>query len=88
MNSENAIEVRNMSKSFKISRDRANSLKDLLLIRGRSKPERHEVLNDITLDIKKGEPLVCLHEVIYDQKGRPLHNSIQLIRGDRFVFRI
>ena len=40
------------------------------------------------LDIKKGEPLVCLHEVIYDQKGRPLHNSIQLIRGDRFVFRI
>lgn len=40
------------------------------------------------LDIKNGEPLVCLHEVIYDQKGRPLHNSIQLIRGDRFVFRI
>lgn len=40
------------------------------------------------LEIKNGEPLVCLHEVIYDQKGRPLHNSIQLIRGDRFVFRI
>ena len=40
------------------------------------------------LEIKSGEPLVCLHEVIYDQKGRPLHNSIQLIRGDRFVFRI
>lgn len=33
-------------------------------------------------------PLVCLHEVIYDQRGRPLHNSVQLIRGDRFVFRI
>lgn len=29
-----------------------------------------------------------LHEVVYDQKGRPLHNSLQLIRGDRFVFRI
>ena len=40
------------------------------------------------LDIKKDAPLVCLHEVIYDQRGRPLHNSIQLIRGDRFVFRI
>ena len=40
------------------------------------------------LDIKAGIPLVCLHEVIYDQRGRPLHNSIQLIRGDRFVFRI
>ena len=40
------------------------------------------------LDTAPGTPLVCLHEVIYDQRGRPLHNSIQLIRGDRFVFRI
>ena len=40
------------------------------------------------LEIKEGTALVCLHEVIFDQKGRPLHNSIQLIRGDRFVFRI
>lgn len=40
------------------------------------------------LEIQEGTPLVCLHEVIYDQRGRPLHNSIQLIRGERFVFRI
>ena len=40
------------------------------------------------LDIETGAPLMRLHEVVYDQKGRPLHNSIQLIRGDRFVFRI
>ena len=40
------------------------------------------------LDIETGTPLMRLHEVVYDQKGRPLHNSIQLIRGDRFVFRI
>ena len=40
------------------------------------------------LETETWEPLVCLHEVIYDQKGRPLHNSVQLIRGDRFVFRI
>ena len=40
------------------------------------------------LDTKEDAPLVCLHEVIYDQRGRPLHNSIQLIRGERFVFRI
>jgi len=40
------------------------------------------------LEIKEGAPLVCLHEVIFDQRGRPLHNSIQLIRGERFVFRI
>ena len=40
------------------------------------------------LGIEPGTPLVCLHEVVYDQRGRPLHNSVQLIRGDRFVFRI
>ena len=40
------------------------------------------------LDVEPGAPLMRLHEVVYDQKGRPLHNSIQLIRGDRFVFRI
>ena len=40
------------------------------------------------LGIEPGAPLMRLHEVVYDQKGRPLHNSLQLIRGDRFVFRI
>ena len=40
------------------------------------------------LSIETGSPLMKLHEVVYDQKGRPLHNSLQLIRGDRFVFRI
>ena len=40
------------------------------------------------LKVKPKAPLVRLHEVIYDQKGRPLHNSIQLIRGEQFVFRI
>ena len=40
------------------------------------------------LDIPQGFPLLELREVIFDQLGRPLHNSIQLIRGDRFVFRI
>ena len=40
------------------------------------------------LGVEPGAPLMRLHEVVYDQKGRPLHNSLQLIRGDRFVFRI
>ena len=40
------------------------------------------------LNVNAGAPLMKLHEVVYDQKGRPLHNSTQLIRGDRFVFRI
>ncbi len=40
------------------------------------------------LNAEPGIPLIRLREVVYDQKGRPLHNSLQLIRGDRFVFRI
>ncbi|MBQ3461137.1 MAG: ABC transporter ATP-binding protein [Solobacterium sp.] len=60
MNPENAIEVRNMYKSFKISTDRAGTLKDLLVIRGRKKPKRLEVLNDVSLDIKKGETVALI----------------------------
>ena len=40
------------------------------------------------LETEAGAPLVRLHEVVYDQRGRPLHNSVQLIRGEQFVFRI
>lgn len=40
------------------------------------------------LETEEGNPLICLHEVVFDQRGRPLHNSVQLIRGERFVFRI
>ncbi len=40
------------------------------------------------LETEEGAPLICLHEVIYDQRGRPLHTNIQLIRRERFVFTI
>jgi GntR family transcriptional regulator len=40
------------------------------------------------LEMETGAPLIRLHEVIYDQRGRPLHTNVQLIRGDRFVFTI
>lgn len=40
------------------------------------------------LKVPEGTPLLYLEEVIYDQKGRPLHNSRQWIRGDQFTFRI
>ena len=40
------------------------------------------------LNVAPESPLMRLREVVYDQRGRVLHNSVQLIRGDRFVFRI
>ena len=44
--------------------------------------------NASLLDIQTGNPLICLREVVYDQKGRPLHNSVQLICGDRYTTHI
>ncbi len=40
------------------------------------------------LSIDSGAPLIFLHEVIYDQKGRPLHTSRQYIRGDIFTLNL
>lgn len=59
MKQEHAIEVRNMSKSFKIQSDKANSIKNLIVQKRKNVIKRHEVLNDINLDIRKGET-VCL----------------------------
>ena len=60
MSNTNAIEIRNMSKSFKIQHDGAKSLKELIVRFGGSKAERHEVLKNISLDIKKGETVALI----------------------------
>ncbi len=40
------------------------------------------------LSVDTGTALLRLEQVIYDQHGSPLHTSHQVIRGDRFTFRI
>ena len=40
------------------------------------------------LDVNPGDALLQLVQVIFDQHGAPLHTSHQVIRGDRFTFRI
>ena len=40
------------------------------------------------LQTEPGSALLQLDQVIYDQHDRPLHTSHQVIRGDRFTFRI
>ena len=53
---EIAIEVKNVSKSFTVYYDRANSFKERILFLGRNKKkEKREMLKDINLTIKKGE---------------------------------
>lgn len=60
MDKTNAIEIRNMSKSFKIQHDGTKSIKDFVLRFGGSKAERHEVLKNINLDIKKGDTVALI----------------------------
>lgn len=60
MDSRNAIEVRNMSKYFKVEYDKAITLKDKLLHWNRHNVERHQVLNNINLNIRKGETVALI----------------------------
>lgn len=40
------------------------------------------------LGIPEGTVLLRMEQVVYDQRGRPLHTGFTLIRGDRFTLRI
>lgn len=60
MDLQNAIEVRNMYKQFKVDYDKAHTLKDKLLFWKTSHVEIHEVLKNINMDIKKGETVALI----------------------------
>lgn len=60
METQYAIEVKNVYKQFKIEYDRAKTLKDKLLFWNRGKTEYHEVLKNINLNIKKGETVALI----------------------------
>lgn len=55
MQAENAIEVKNVTKTFRIYKDKGRTLKERVLFRKRNSYEVRTVLNDISFDIKKGE---------------------------------
>ena len=57
MNPENAIEVRDLKKSFKIYFDKGHMLKERLIFANRNKHEIRWVLNGISFDVKKGEAI-------------------------------
>lgn len=59
MDPKNAIEVRNMTKTFKIYKDKPKTLKEMLT-RRRGSAQVHTVLDDISLDIKKGETVALI----------------------------
>ena len=52
-----AIEVRNVTKSFKVYLDKGAQLKERLLFRKRSRYEERKVLRGISFDVKRGEAI-------------------------------
>lgn len=83
MDINNAIEVRNVSKSYKLQYDKPQTLKERLVFSNKKKAEYHDVLKDISLNIRKGETvaligtngsgkstlLKLMTKIIYPQKG-------------------
>lgn len=55
MKPENAIEVKNITKKFKVYLDKGHTLKEKTLFRNRRKYEERSVLNGISFEVKKGE---------------------------------
>ena len=80
----NAIEVVNVSKYFKLYYDKHSTLKERIIFWKSKKPEIHEVLKDININIKKGETvaligvngsgkstlLKLMTKIIYPNKGK------------------
>lgn len=57
MKQGNAIEVKNLTKKFKVYLDKGNQLKERLLFRSRNKYEERWVLNGVSFEVKKGEAI-------------------------------
>lgn len=60
MDKKNAIEVKNMFKSFKMIYDKPTTLKERLVFWKNSKVTYHEVLKNINLNIEKGETVALI----------------------------
>ena len=87
--SEVAIEVSNMTKTFKLYSDKANTLKEKLVRGWKSNTETRTVLKDINITINKGETvaligvngsgkstlLKLMTKIIYPNKGKVVTNG-------------
>lgn len=62
MNPENAIEVRDITKSFKVYLDKGSTIKEKIVSNKRRKYEKREILKGISFDVKKGEAIGLIGE--------------------------
>ena len=89
MKDDIAIEIKNVTKKFKIYSDKANTLKERIMFWNRNKKTYHTVLKDINVIIKKGESvaligtngsgkstlLKLMTKIIYPNKGSVITNG-------------
>jgi len=57
MKQGNSIEVKNLTKRFKVYFDKGSQLKERLLFRNRNRYEERWVLNGVSFEVKKGEAI-------------------------------
>ena len=83
MDKDNAIEVKNITKDFKVYYDKGSELKEKMLFWKRNRYEKRHVLNGISYNVKRGEakglvgkngcgnstPLKKLTKIIYPDSG-------------------
>lgn len=62
MNPENAIEVKDITKNFKIYYDKGSTIKEKVVSSKRRKFEKREILKGISFDVKKGEAIGLIGE--------------------------
>lgn len=60
MKQGNAIEVHNITKTFKVYYDKGTTLKEKVLFSNRRRFERREVLKGISFEVKKGEAIALI----------------------------
>ena len=89
MKSKNAIEICDMTKTFKLYSDKPQTLKERLVGKFKNKVEIRTVLKDININIKKGETvaligvngsgkstlLKLMTKIIYPNKGKVTTNG-------------
>ena len=57
MKPENAIEVNNITKKFKVYLDKGKTIKERVLFKKRRTYEERSVLKGISIEVKKGEAI-------------------------------
>ena len=57
MKQGNSIEVKNLTKKFKVYFDKGSQLKERILFRNRNRYEERWVLNGVSFEVKKGEAI-------------------------------